>query len=397
MKTPFAKMLPLTAATIFLAGCEGGAYLLSASGPEEGTLPQTSLTALSLSGSDAGSSYFMSYPMPGLDGQSRMENAIVLLPSGDAPEDGWPVIAWAHPTTGVADACAPSATADLAGADGYLNGWLAAGYAVVAPDYEGLGTTGPHPYLHLASAGRSLNYAVEAAVGEFEAFSSRYAVVGHSQGGHAALGAAELAAENPAIDLEAVVAIAPVSQFDAQNQALEAVIADDTLSLAERVPAATQRLLFGSLILHGVSAIDESFDLEAAFGGSGAPLRNALNTDCLEDLSAILAGSVPGALLLGGDTDSLIDSAATSSAQVTTYLANNEPGRSPIAAAVLLQQGLADTTVFPSSTNALQATMTQINTAASQLLNYDDATHSSIVTQGFSDALNFVNAEFAAD
>lgn len=50
---------------------------------------------------------------------------------------------WAHGTTGVADTCAPSG--DYAGGPVHvyqqiaaaLNAWLARGYAVVAPDYQG--------------------------------------------------------------------------------------------------------------------------------------------------------------------------------------------------------------------------------------------------------------------
>ena len=30
------------------------------------------------------------------------------VPKGKAPKGGWPVIAWAHGTTGIADSCAPS-------------------------------------------------------------------------------------------------------------------------------------------------------------------------------------------------------------------------------------------------------------------------------------------------
>ncbi|MDW7461212.1 lipase family protein, partial [Klebsiella pneumoniae] len=32
-----------------------------------------------------------------------------------------------------------------------LDGWLARGYAVVAPDYQGLGTLGAHPYMNAKS------------------------------------------------------------------------------------------------------------------------------------------------------------------------------------------------------------------------------------------------------
>ncbi|MFK8905591.1 hypothetical protein [Streptomyces sp. YS-3] len=40
-------------------------------------------------------------------------SGIVLLPPGPPSRGGWPVVSWAHGTTGVADACAPSRLADL--------------------------------------------------------------------------------------------------------------------------------------------------------------------------------------------------------------------------------------------------------------------------------------------
>jgi dipeptidyl aminopeptidase/acylaminoacyl peptidase len=68
------------------------------------------------------------------------------FPQGKPPPGGWPLIAWAHGTLGVADACAPSWTGTPRDAS-YLNKWLQQGFAVVATDYQGLGGPGPHPYL----------------------------------------------------------------------------------------------------------------------------------------------------------------------------------------------------------------------------------------------------------
>src|SRR4051794_3656476 len=34
--------------------------------------------------------------------------AVTVIPKGDPPSGGWPVMAWAHGTTGMADICAPS-------------------------------------------------------------------------------------------------------------------------------------------------------------------------------------------------------------------------------------------------------------------------------------------------
>ena len=57
------------------------------------------------------------------------------------------MIAWAHRTTGVIQACAPSRRAQLIVEIPGLADMLARGYVVAATDYPGLGTPGPHPYL----------------------------------------------------------------------------------------------------------------------------------------------------------------------------------------------------------------------------------------------------------
>ena len=84
------------------------------------------------------------------------------VPEGEPPSGGWPVITYAHGTTGVADKCAPSrlgakspVIADLDYVDPELEQWLELGYAVLRTDYQGLGTPGPHPYLVGKSEGRS--------------------------------------------------------------------------------------------------------------------------------------------------------------------------------------------------------------------------------------------------
>ena len=51
-----------------------------------------------------------------------------------------------HGTMGLADTCAPSWSGPIGRDKAYIDAWLAAGFAVVAPDYQGLGTDGVHPY-----------------------------------------------------------------------------------------------------------------------------------------------------------------------------------------------------------------------------------------------------------
>ena len=72
-------------------------------------------------------------------------SALVLLPQGTQPATGWPVIAWAHGTSGLADQCAPSIAPGLAHdptAVKEVRALVARGWAVVASDYPGLGTPG---------------------------------------------------------------------------------------------------------------------------------------------------------------------------------------------------------------------------------------------------------------
>ncbi|OLR91343.1 hypothetical protein BJP25_27145 [Actinokineospora bangkokensis] len=132
----------------------------------------------------AGSGYSIHYTSTGVGGAPTEVSGVVYLPTGTPPPGGWRVLSWAHGTTGLGDACAPSRL----GPDGYLAGWLKAGYAVVATDYAGLGTPGDHPYLDGKVAAHGVIDAVRAGrelrPGEL---SSRWVVAGQSQGGHAAV------------------------------------------------------------------------------------------------------------------------------------------------------------------------------------------------------------------
>jgi len=146
------------------------------------------------------------------DAQSRDRavTGIVTYPTGPAPDGGWPVISTAHGTTGVAGHCAPSRTGDEA------PGWGVEGVRV-ATDYVGMGPVGEiHAYLSKAGEGNAVIDAVTAARGIPEAHAGdRWVSIGHSQGGHGALAAHELAAERaPELELVGTGALAPGAMLD---------------------------------------------------------------------------------------------------------------------------------------------------------------------------------------
>ncbi|MBV9115962.1 MAG: hypothetical protein JOY63_01215 [Acetobacteraceae bacterium] len=124
----------------------------------------------------------------GIDGTTPVAvSGAVFLPEGRPPAGGWPIIAWAHGTTGVADVCAPSWRARYFYEAAYLAAWLTAGYAVVATDYQGLGTAGPHPYLAARPEAYSVLDSVRAALRAFPTqLANRIVLAGFSQGAGAA-------------------------------------------------------------------------------------------------------------------------------------------------------------------------------------------------------------------
>lgn len=143
----------------------------------------------------------------GVDGRPIAISGQLFLPAGDPPRGGWPLLAWAHGTVGVADVCAPSWTGANPRHERYLGAWLAAGYAVVASDYEGLGTPGPHPYLDKRAEAQGVLDSARAALGAGLPLNGSVVIAGQSQGGGAALAAGGLAPSYaPDLQVAAVIA-----------------------------------------------------------------------------------------------------------------------------------------------------------------------------------------------
>ncbi|MGA7457096.1 MAG: lipase family protein [Methyloceanibacter sp.] len=136
-------------------------------------------------GPGGGDAFRILYRSTGLSGEPIAVSGAIFIPPGAVPAGGRNVIAWAHPTSGVVEACAPSLMPDVAGMIWGLADMLRQGYVVVATDYPGLGVPGMiHPYLIGVSEGRAVLDSVRAARDLPDAgASNRFAVWGHSQGG----------------------------------------------------------------------------------------------------------------------------------------------------------------------------------------------------------------------
>lgn len=149
------------------------------------------------------------YLSTGLYGEPIAVSGVVIAPRG-ASESPRPVVAWANGTVGVLPECGLSHTRNPFGNIPALDQMVGEGFVVVATDYPGLGTPGVHPYLVGPIEAASVLDSVRAARQLDVNAGDRFVVWGRSQGGHAALWAAQSAADYaPELTLIGAAASAP--------------------------------------------------------------------------------------------------------------------------------------------------------------------------------------------
>lgn len=234
---------------------------------------------------NASQRFVITYRSRGIKSEPIVTSGFVLLPKGEAPREGWPVLAWAHGTTGVADSCAPSgdyvggpvhAYQELAAKP--LNAWLACGYAVVAPDYQGLGTPGGHPYMNSSS---QLHTVVDAARAvHFLApysFSKKWYVMGHSQGGAATLAVAAYGQRDaPELQLRGGLSVAPGGY---QYQGIAEYVATHS-------DVDTHAAAFLPIVLLGAEAANPSLDIMSLVSPEMGKIVDRARTHCLSEIQA---------------------------------------------------------------------------------------------------------------
>jgi pimeloyl-ACP methyl ester carboxylesterase len=301
----------------------------------------------------------------------------ISVPEGRPPRGGWPVITYAHGTTGVADRCAPSrlgakspviAYVDYVNPD--LEQWLELGYAVVRTDYPGLGTPGPRPYLIGKSEGRSVLDIVRAARELEPDLARRFAIAGHSQGGQSALFAAGLygGGWTPELKLRGTVSYAPASHLLQQANALSAFTSPSPLSA------------LATLILYGAATANPAVTPENTLRPQPLAMYPTLEQKCLPQLGKAnrFGGIAPSKLLRPGQPDAAFSQVL---AKMNPAVTTEEP--------ILLAQGTADTTVLPALTDFLDGELRDLGDDV-DYRKYPGITHSEIVAAAESDVVAFL-------
>lgn len=310
------------------ADARPSAVRAASAGSTPGTLLDTQLLP---NAPDGAAAYRVLYRSTGLRGEPIAVSGAIIVPAGPVPPGGRPIVAWAHPTTGVVDKCAPSLARALYRSIQGLQEMLARGYIVAATDYPGLGTPGVHPYLVGISEGRAVLDSVRAArqFAEPGGSTSAFAVWGHSQGGHAALFTGILAhSYAPDLTLVGVAAAAPATEL------ATLMMADLDTSGGKNLTAMT---LWSWSQVYGAP-------MTKVVVPAALPIINELANDCIETIFDVLERRGPSKAL---DRSFLAVNDLASREPWRSLLARNTPGTLPLRIPVFLAQGSADTLVLP--------------------------------------------------
>lgn len=159
--------------------------------------------------------YRMIYLTRGPSGEPRASSGMLFVPTKPSKEPR-PVVAYAHGTSGFGDSCAPSRTKTTPVNMPWVQTMMDNGWVLAATDYTGLGTEGEPYFLIGESEAEDVINSVRAARNFAEANAGdRYAVMGHSQGGHSALWTGELSKTiAPDLKLVGVAASAPAGELN---------------------------------------------------------------------------------------------------------------------------------------------------------------------------------------
>ncbi|MGH7738237.1 MAG: lipase family protein [Candidatus Tyrphobacter sp.] len=324
----------------------------------------------------AAANYLLLYETVAANGEFVAVSGMLAVPRGNPPARGWPIVSWAHGTSGNAPQCAPSRFPREDLEQKAMDSLVRRGYAVAQTDYEGNGTPGIHPYLVAGSLARDLADIVRASREIDPQIGKRWIVAGHSEGGQAALDAAAFSpAWAPDLDLVGAVAYAPATHMEGLVQ--NALLSND--------PSGGYAFL--GLLLEGFASADPRISLENLLTPQALQLIPQLQKMCIDEamVESGWAHIDPRAIFRpSGDVNAFYEEVA----------ANTDPEGFHIGVPVLLLQGGSDEFIDSSATIGVRDALCRAGTPTT-FDAYPSATHGTVLLQADSDVAAWVAQRFA--
>jgi len=328
---------------------------------------------------DGATAYRVLYHSTSFDNKPILVSGVVVVPQGAPPPGGRPIVAWAHPTSGIERQCAPSRAIFFFQQVQGLRVMIARGYVAAATDYPGLGAPGPHPYLVGVSEARAVIDAVRVArTMPGAGGGANFVVWGHSQGGHAALFTGIIAKSYaPELHLLGVAAAAPATE-------LVTLMNDDIGTPGGKNIAAMT--LWSWQRVYGAP-------MDKVVAPRAMPAIDRLAQECLESVFDLVARR---------DTEKPLEIhflTVERPADVEpwhTLLLKNSPGTLPPSIPVFLAQGTSDDVIRPSVTQAYAATLCKAGSKV-RLVLLPNVGHAGASRVSALEAIDWMTARFAGE
>lgn len=264
------------------------------------------------------------------DGTPNVSSGMVFIPDSATPEK--PVVAWAHGTIGLGAACAPSRSEQPLNDMDWLGGMMAQGWVVTATDYAGLGTDGPKRYLVGQDEARDVLNSVRAARQLEPSSGARFALWGHSQGGHSVLfSSTEAAQYAPELRLVASAAGAPAAEL---------------VPLFSQQYASAAAWIIGPDVLVSWPGVYPGLDTSGTVSQTGQKVTDKLADECIgKSAGAALFRHALGQQFFSSNPMGSPSWVAAATAQTPPVLSAGQP--------LLVVQSLTDQVVLPDTTARL--------------------------------------------
>jgi predicted esterase len=334
------------------------------------------------------------------DGVAGISTARVYLPTKQRSLP-LPVITIAHPTVGIADVCAPSA--DPGSLNDVALPWAARGFAVIAPDYAGLGNDGVQGYTTNHDTAHSLLDGARAlrAMLAPGAVDDRVILAGYSQGGGAVLAAQGLATSYGAGgDVVAAIVFAPEFFSRIGSFGFEQLLrAPDSLTITTGVSKPVVTALRDYAVLYNkLGAASAGLTFPAA---KRAGMVDAIDDQCQTPLGGYLQAVAPFVRDLFDDgfrTAMLacIDGGAGCTgiaSQLHGWLVNDLVAPDPKGPPVLYIQGLNDLIMPPAEEAACNLGLMQKAGVTTQVCADDLGSHVTVVPRNVAFAVSWAEAK----
>ncbi|MDS7929837.1 lipase family protein [Acinetobacter sp. V102_4] len=419
-RSKIALAITLSVSALFLTACNDDDDDYTGVNPDKTYISEKAYSKDSLEG--ASSIKVMTYNMVNVQGKTAEATALVMFPKIAQPKDGYRVVVWEHGTVGVGDSCAPSNNTINPRFKILADTLLAAGYVIVAPDYEGLGTKGIHPYLNLASEAKSALAAVKAAKDHYGTqLNGDWMSVGQSQGGQASIGTAEYA--NTDITYKGAVAGAPASSLgtiilDVAPNALALIEQQEiagNVALDKRVSVDSYATLlaYAALTGVGIKAYEPRFEYrdlfqtrtkslaefaEGSTGENGLCLDSAdpslsLINKFKEDIIKFMTDNPDKKVM---DYPGLDANNFKSNETVQKFLLASQPGTKRLDKPVYIAQGKLDTNVPYPITQMMVAGLVTLGSPNIKLDLVENATHTQAIVCKNADIYQFIQKNMPA-